>query len=78
MITSPGRRSSIRWRPGCAGSPCPYARRPITARNEASRRQLSAGKSFDLKRWHTAALSLGPIGLAGLSDALAEIDDSDR
>jgi uncharacterized protein (DUF885 family) len=50
----------------------------LAARNEASRRQLSAGKSFDLKRWHTAALSLGPIGLAGLSDALAEIDDSDR
>jgi uncharacterized protein (DUF885 family) len=50
----------------------------LAARDEASRRQLSAGKSFDLKRWHTAALSLGPIGLAGLSDALAEIDDSDR
>jgi len=26
---------------------------------------------FDLKRWHTVALSLGPIGLAGLADALA-------
>ena len=25
---------------------------------------------FDLKRWHTAALSLGPIGLADLTAAL--------
>jgi hypothetical protein len=32
---------------------------------------------FDLKRWHTAALSLGPIGLAGLTDALARIADGD-
>ena len=31
---------------------------------------------FDLKRWHTAALSLGPIGLDGLDgldEALARI-----
>jgi hypothetical protein len=25
----------------------------------------------DLKRWHTAALSLGPLGLDGLTEALA-------
>ncbi len=31
---------------------------------------------FDLKRWHTAALSLGPIGLDGLTEALARIGDS--
>jgi uncharacterized protein (DUF885 family) len=38
----------------------------LAAREEARRRP-----GFDLKRWHTAALSLGPIGLAGLSEALA-------
>jgi hypothetical protein len=26
---------------------------------------------FDLKRWHTAALSLFPMGLGGLTEALA-------
>jgi uncharacterized protein (DUF885 family) len=31
---------------------------------------------FDLKRWHTAALSLGPIGLAGLTETLARIDNN--
>jgi hypothetical protein len=25
---------------------------------------------FDMKRWHTAALSLGPIGLADLTEEL--------
>ena len=30
-----------------------------------------AGPGFDLKRWHTAALSLGPMGLDGLTEALA-------
>jgi uncharacterized protein (DUF885 family) len=49
----------------------------LAARDEARRRQRSAGKGFDLKRWHTAALSLGPIGLGGLADALAGIDDRD-
>jgi uncharacterized protein (DUF885 family) len=38
----------------------------LAARAEAMRRP-----GFDLKRWHTAALSLGPIGLAGLTEALA-------
>jgi uncharacterized protein (DUF885 family) len=41
----------------------------VAARAEAMRRP-----GFDLKRWHTAALSLGPIGLAGLADALAGAD----
>jgi uncharacterized protein (DUF885 family) len=40
----------------------------LAAREEARRRP-----GFDLKRWHTAALSIGPIGLAGLADALAGI-----
>jgi len=37
----------------------------LAAREEAMRRP-----GFDLKRWHTAALSLGPIGLADLAAAL--------
>jgi len=41
----------------------------LAARAEAMRRP-----GFDLKRWHTAALSLGPIGLAGLADTLAAAD----
>jgi uncharacterized protein (DUF885 family) len=40
----------------------------LAAREEAMRQP-----GFDLKRWHTAALSLGPIGLGGLADALARI-----
>ncbi|HTX27695.1 MAG TPA: DUF885 domain-containing protein [Streptosporangiaceae bacterium] len=43
----------------------------LAARQEAARRP-----GFDLKRWHTAALSLGPIGLAGLADALAGIGNA--
>jgi uncharacterized protein (DUF885 family) len=39
----------------------------LAARDEARQR---AGAAFDLKHWHTRALSLGPIGLAGLADAL--------
>jgi uncharacterized protein (DUF885 family) len=41
----------------------------LAARAEAMQRP-----GFDLKRWHTAALSLGPIGLAGLADTLASVD----
>ena len=41
----------------------------LAARADAQRKP-----GFDLKRWHTAALSLGPIGLAGLADALASAD----
>jgi uncharacterized protein (DUF885 family) len=39
----------------------------LAARDDA-RARLGAG--FDLKQWHTAALSIGPIGLATLADAL--------
>jgi hypothetical protein len=28
---------------------------------------------FDLKRWHTAAFGLGPIGLDGLTAELARV-----
>ena len=37
----------------------------------AAREQAMRHPGFDLKRWHTAALSLGPIGLSGLTEALA-------
>lgn len=40
----------------------------LEARAEASRRP-----GFDLRRWHTAALDLGPIGLATLREALSAI-----
>ena len=42
----------------------------LEAREQARRRP-----GFDLKRWHTAALSLGPIGLASLAEALARMGD---
>jgi uncharacterized protein (DUF885 family) len=45
----------------------------LAAREQAMRRPGPGG--FDLKRWHTAALSLGPIGLAGLTETLARIDN---
>ncbi len=38
----------------------------------AARQQAMRRPDFNLKRWHTAALSLGPIGLSTLSDALAQ------
>lgn len=40
----------------------------LAAREEARRRP-----GFDLKRWHTAALDVGPVGLAGLADALRRV-----
>jgi uncharacterized protein (DUF885 family) len=40
----------------------------LAARDEAARRP-----GFDLKRWHTAALELGPVGLAGMAEALRRI-----
>jgi uncharacterized protein (DUF885 family) len=43
----------------------------LAAREQAMRRP----GEFDLKRWHTAALSLGPIGLDALAEALARIGD---
>jgi uncharacterized protein (DUF885 family) len=44
----------------------------------AARQQAMRRPGFDLKRWHTAALGLGPIGLAGLADALAGLEDGQR
>ncbi len=41
----------------------------------AARQQAMQRPGFDLKRWHTAALGLGPIGLEGLADALAGLGD---
>jgi uncharacterized protein (DUF885 family) len=43
----------------------------LAARDEARRR---GGAAFDLKDWHTRALSLGPIGLDGLAPALRALD----
>ncbi|MEN3358412.1 MAG: hypothetical protein V7637_2394 [Mycobacteriales bacterium] len=43
----------------------------LAARDDARQR---AGASFDLKQWHTRALSLGPIGLGGLGAALRAAD----
>ncbi|GIH74302.1 DUF885 domain-containing protein [Planobispora longispora] len=42
----------------------------LAAREEARRR---LGADFDLRRWHTAALNLGPVGLASLADALRRV-----
>jgi uncharacterized protein (DUF885 family) len=39
----------------------------------AAREQARRQPGFDLKRWHTAALSLGPIGLDALAGELARI-----
>jgi uncharacterized protein (DUF885 family) len=41
----------------------------------AAKQQAMQRPGFDLKRWHTAALGLGPIGLEGLADALAGLGD---
>jgi uncharacterized protein (DUF885 family) len=43
----------------------------LAARDEARQRP-----GFDLKAWHTAALSLGPIGLGGLTAELRRIGDA--
>lgn len=42
----------------------------LAAREEARQRSVARGEPFDLKRWHAAALALGPVGLEGLADAL--------
>lgn len=42
----------------------------LAAREEARQR---LGAAFDLRRWHTAALELGPVGLSGLAEALRRI-----
>jgi uncharacterized protein (DUF885 family) len=44
----------------------------LAARDEAAR-----STEFDLRRWHTAALGLGPIGLADLADTLRQRADAD-
>jgi uncharacterized protein (DUF885 family) len=41
----------------------------------AAREQAMRHPAFDLKRWHTDALSLGPMGLDGLTEALATAGD---
>jgi uncharacterized protein (DUF885 family) len=53
--------------PGQASSYKLGERAWLAARDEA-RARLGAG--FDLKRWHTDALALGPVGLATLADTL--------
>jgi uncharacterized protein (DUF885 family) len=45
-------------------------RRWLAARDAARRRQ---GGSFDLKRFHTTALALGPMGLAQLERELSAV-----
>jgi uncharacterized protein (DUF885 family) len=40
------------------------------AARDAARARLGAG--FDLKRWHTGALALGPMGLATLTESLTD------
>ncbi|MFF5204733.1 DUF885 domain-containing protein [Streptosporangium sp. NPDC000396] len=42
----------------------------LAARDEAKQR---LGADFDLRRWHTAALELGPVGLSSLAEALRRI-----
>jgi len=39
----------------------------------AAREQARRRPGFDLKRWHTAALNLGPVGLRDLAAELAQI-----
>jgi uncharacterized protein (DUF885 family) len=59
--------------PGQASSYKLGERAWIAARDEA-RTQL--GPAFDLKRWHTDALALGPVGLATLTDTLRRLTHS--
>src|SRR6266511_1960051 len=47
----------------------------LAARDEARQR---AGAAFDLKRWHTRALSLGPVGLGRLAETLRSAQREDR
>ena len=42
----------------------------LAGREQARR---AAGSSFDLKRWHTEALGLGPLGLGALERELAQL-----
>ena len=45
----------------------------LAGRAAARRRRESAGGSFDLRAWHTAALGLGSLGLADLERELATL-----
>jgi uncharacterized protein (DUF885 family) len=45
----------------------------VAARADAMARE---GAGFDLKRWHTDALNLGPLGLALLPDALRRLHET--
>ncbi len=42
----------------------------------AAREQARRQPGFDLKRWHTAALNLGPVGLRDLAAELAKLPDA--
>jgi uncharacterized protein (DUF885 family) len=42
----------------------------------AARQQARRRPDFDLKRWHAAALNLGPIGLRDLATELAQLSGS--
>jgi uncharacterized protein (DUF885 family) len=42
----------------------------------AAREQARRRPDFDLKRWHAAALNLGPIGLRDLATELAQLSGS--
>jgi len=39
----------------------------------AARASASTKPDFDLRRWHTAALGLGPLGLGSLTEELARV-----
>lgn len=45
----------------------------LAGRDAARRRRAAAGEAFDLRAWHTAALSLGSLGLDDLTRELAAL-----
>ena len=47
----------------------------LVGRQEAERRAVGAGRSFNLKEWHMAALSMGSIGLDDLAVELPTLLD---
>lgn len=58
------------FRTAAPGLPkAPFDQRAWLAGRDAARAQQ--GSSFDLKRWHAAALALGALGLRGLERELA-------